>query len=237
MEETSLSYTTPDNRESGAPNTTNSPTRKRQKTAIFETLAGRCPSPLQIEPEVSATERKQKNEDFCPIYGLSNDELKHIFGYAGEKQYGFIACTSDRFRQVYLETFRGEALTSFKGAVASVSCAAVCLDSKEPGCDSHARSLFNRAAEERKVEVLIWGEESGYDLKHLLDENTIAPAALNGHLDVVKYLRQLDILWNEWTCAYAAWNGHLELLKWAKSNQCPWDEVSYVRLCCHGWSP
>ena len=174
MEETS--YTTPDNRESGAPNTTNSPTRKRQKTAIFETLAGRCPSPLQIEPEVSAAERKQKNEDFCPIYGLSNDEIKHIFGYAGEKQYGFIACVSYRFHQVYVDTSEGEAVTSsFKGAVASVSCAAVCLDSKELGCDSHARSLFNRAAEDGKVEILIWGEESGYDL---LDENTFCTSRI-----------------------------------------------------------
>jgi hypothetical protein len=129
----------------------------------------------ELEPEVSAAERKQKNEDFCPIYGLSNDELKHIFGYTSEKQYGFIACTSYRFHQVYLDTFGGGALTSFKGAVASVSCAAVCLDSEDPGCDSHARSLFNRTAEEGKVEILIWGEESGYDL---LDENTFCTSRI-----------------------------------------------------------
>ena len=65
--------------------------------------------------------------------------------------------------------------SSFKGAVASVSCAAVCLDSKELGCDSHARSLFNRAAEDGKVEILIWGEESGYDL---LDENTFCTSRI-----------------------------------------------------------
>jgi hypothetical protein len=113
--------------------------------------------------------------------------------------------------------------SSFKGAVASVSCAAVCLDSKELGCDSHARSLFNRAAEDGKVEILIWGEESGYDLKHLLDENAMAKAALNGHIEVVKYMRQLDVSWNTVTCRNAALNGHLELLKWVRANHCPWN--------------
>ncbi len=69
------------------------------------------------------------------------------------------------------------------------------------------------------------------------DERTCARAAENGHLELLKWARANQCPWNESTCAYAARNGHLELLKWAKSNQCPWDEVSYVRLCCHGWSP
>jgi hypothetical protein len=53
-----------------------------------------------LEPEVPAATRKEKNEVSCPIYKLSNDELKLIFGYAGEKQYCFIACVSDRFHHV-----------------------------------------------------------------------------------------------------------------------------------------
>ena len=43
-----------------------------------------------LEPEVSASIRKEENEDSCLIFKLSNDELKLIFGYAGEKQYGFL---------------------------------------------------------------------------------------------------------------------------------------------------
>jgi len=63
----------------------------------------------KLEPEVSAAIRKENNEDSCLIYKLlANDELKHIFGYVGEMQYGFVAGRSDRFRQVYLETFRNE---------------------------------------------------------------------------------------------------------------------------------
>ncbi len=80
----------------------------------------------------AAAIRKQRNEDSCPIYKLSNDELKLIFGYVGKMQYRFVACTSYRFHQVYLDTSGGEVLTSFKGAVASVSCAALCLEPKDP---------------------------------------------------------------------------------------------------------
>ncbi len=49
-------------------------------------------------------------------------------------------------------------MTSFKSAVASVSCAALCLHSEEPGCDSRVVSIFNRAAKEGKVEILKFGE-------------------------------------------------------------------------------
>jgi len=42
-----------------------------------------------LESEVSTTIQKEKNEDSCPIFKLSNDELKLVFGYVGEKQLWF----------------------------------------------------------------------------------------------------------------------------------------------------
>ena len=82
----------------------------------------------KLEIEVYADDRKQENEDSCPIYKLSNDELKHICGYVGEMQYGFVACTSyTRFHQVYLETFGYKTSTTFRNATVSVSCAKLCL--------------------------------------------------------------------------------------------------------------
>ena len=171
----------------------------------------------EFELKAFAATRKQENEISCPIYGLSNDEFKHIFGYIGEMQYGFVACTSDRFHQVYLDTFGGEALTSFRNAAVSTSCAKLCLDSAE-----RPKALFDTAARDGKLDVLKWGDKSGYDLMHLLDEDTIAVAALNGHLEVVQYLRTLGISWNGHTCHNAAKNGHIELLKWVRANGCPW---------------
>ena len=60
-----------------------------------------------------------------------------------------------------------------------------------------------------KLDVLKWGEKSGYERDEMLDEDVIADAALHGHLEVVKYLRKLGISWDEDTCSNAAKNGHL----------------------------
>lgn len=72
-----------------------------------------------------------------------------------------------------------------------------------------AKSLFNSAARDGKFDALKWGNYSGYDLDQLLDEDTIAGVASNGHFDVVQYLRRLCISWNSDTCANAVKNGHL----------------------------
>ena len=176
-----------------------------------------------LEPEVSAAIRKEKNEDSCPIFKLSNDELKLIFGYMGEKQYGFVACVSDRFHHVCLDTFGGEALTSIRSAAVLLSLAELCLDTEGLYCNIRAGPLFRAAVSDGNLDVLKWGETSGYELDKILDKDEIADAALHGHLEVVKYLRKLGISWDESTCSHAAKNGHLELLKWCRANQCPWN--------------
>ena len=32
--------------------------------------------------------------------------------------------------------------------------------------------------------------------------------------------------WDDYTCSNAALNGHLEILKWAHENGCPWNEYT-----------
>ena len=184
----------------------------------------------KLEPEVSAAVRKEKNEDYCSMHLLSNDTLGHIFGYVGEKNYLFVACVSNRFHQVYVETFGVETLTSIgKIAVLSVSCAKLCLDSTNRldrldrlDRSPYATALFKRAAWYGKLEVLKWGQESGYELHTVLfDMHVIGMAAKNGHLEVVRYLRKLGSPWNHWTCSNAAGNGHLKVLTWVRANGCP----------------
>ena len=136
-----------------------------------------------LEPEVPAATRTEKNEVSCPIYKLSNDELKLIFGYAGEMQYCFVARASDRFKKS-IETFGNETLTSFRNVTVSMSRAKLCLDNERLSWNNKIK-LFNTAARDGKLDILKWGDDSGYDLKHRLDEDTIA-AALNGHLEVVQ---------------------------------------------------
>ena len=125
---------------------------------------------------------------------------------------------------MYLEVFSNETLTSIRNATVSVSCAKMCLATKCPDGTIRAKSLFNTAARDGKLDVLIYGDDSGYVLKHILDGDIVAGAALNERLEVVQYLRAIGISWNSDTCANAAQNGHLVLLKWARAHQCPWDE-------------
>lgn len=53
------------------------------------------------------------------------------------------------------------------------------------------------------------------------DEWTCAFAALNGHLDVLKWARENGCPWSQMTIAYAEDRGHLEVLQYARANGCP----------------
>lgn len=46
-------------------------------------------------------------------------------------------------------------------------------------------------------------------------------AAEGGHLDVLKYLKSINSLWDERVCRVAAKHGHFEILKWVVANGCP----------------
>ena len=112
----------------------------------------------------------------CPLF-------KHIFGYVGEKQFSFVACTSYRFRHVYLESFGIE--TFIRNALVSVSCSQLYLDMDRSGNNTRAIQLFQIATSEGQLGLLKWGQESGFEIHIMLGSNAMANAALNGHLKVV----------------------------------------------------
>jgi hypothetical protein len=96
------------------------------------------------------------------------------------------------------------------------------------------KKLFQAAANDGQLEVLQWGQGSGYELETMLEKDDIADVVWVGHLEVVKYLRQIGISWDEETCTSAAAHGHLELLKWVRVNQCPWDEEICAKAASNG---
>ena len=55
------------------------------------------------------------------------------------------------------------------------------------------------------------------------DQHACSAAAKNGHLEVLKYLRENRCPWNSFVCSHAAERGHLEVVKWAHENGCPWN--------------
>ena len=59
-------------------------------------------------------------------------------------------------------------------------------------------------------------------------------AALNGHLECLKYAHENGCSWNKHTCSKAAFHGHLECLKYAHENGCPWDKWTSSNAACNG---
>lgn len=105
----------------------------------------------RLKSVASATSQKEKNEDSCLIYKLSNDALELIFDYVGENQYGFVACVSNRFHHVYIDTFGGETLTSIESAAVLPSRAELCLCTEESYCNTRAVILFQAAVSDGKL--------------------------------------------------------------------------------------
>jgi hypothetical protein len=36
------------------------------------------------------------------------------------------------------------------------------------------------------------------------------------------------INWDEWTCTFAAMNGHINVIDWVRDKGCPWDEMTFA---------
>ena len=55
-------------------------------------------------------------------------------------------------------------------------------------------------------------------------------AALNGHLECLKYAHENDCSWDKWTCNNALFNNHLDCLRYAYENGCEWELANIIRI-------
>ena len=75
----------------------------------------------------------------------------------------------------------------------------------------------------------IWKYYSGHVRMAVLGVGrTCSNAAMNGQLEVLRWVHANGCPWDAATPAYAAENGHLEVLQWAVTNGCDWDR----EICC-----
>ena len=75
-------------------------------------------------------------------------------------------------------------------------------------------------AKTNKLELLEWARE---EKKCEWDHNTIHAAARQGNLEMVKYCVANECPIDEWACTCAAENGHLEVLKYLREEvKAPW---------------
>lgn len=63
-----------------------------------------------------------------------------------------------------------------------------------------------------------------------LNTRATANAALNGHFEMLKWLRSINCPWTRVTCIYAADKGHLEILIWLKDQLDSSNEEKYYLL-------
>ncbi|CAL6383936.1 unnamed protein product [Bathycoccus prasinos] len=76
-------------------------------------------------------------------------------------------------------------------------------------------------AQTNKLELLKWARE---EKKCEWDDRTIAAAAYQGNLEMVKYCVANECPIDEHACSFAAFNGHLEVLKYLREEvKAPWD--------------
>src|SRR5579872_7408083 len=71
---------------------------------------------------------------------------------------------------------------------------------------------FNRYKSDPKSKNIKFLVDEVYKQKVIICTN----AAYEGYLDILIYLRKSKCDWGWETCAYAALNGHLEVLKWTR---------------------
>jgi hypothetical protein len=65
-------------------------------------------------------------------------------------------------------------------------------------------------------------------------DDTCRYAALNGHLECLKYLHTNGCPWNSNTCEAASFNGHLDCLIYAFENGCPWNSTTCEAAAING---
>jgi len=78
--------------------------------------------------------------------------------------------------------------------------------------------ILEAAAKGGHLEIMIWITNLMNINKHI---SACTNAAGNGHINVLKWLRQNDYSWDEQTCTKAAVNGQIEILKYLHENWCP----------------
>jgi hypothetical protein len=168
--------------------------------------------------------------------------IRHILPFVGDHQYRFVAAVNRNFHTAYVTIFPKK-VTRFN--VSTIEHAKICFDENKDQYD-HQRMLCNIAAGEGNLSVLKYLRSIQCDCDW--DESTCSNAALNGHLEVIKWCRKNRCPWDVYTCANAAQNGHLDILKWCRKNRCPWTQstcwnaaenghLDVIKWCCQNGCP
>jgi hypothetical protein len=152
-----------------------------------------------------------KCDDICFTHilpRLNGTDLKFLYGVNSETR-----------ALIKRSSRKGELKKGFKvNEMSSISTLEVAWESRSVWYESF---FCYRVAQTNKLELLKWARE---EKKCEWDYRTINAAAGQGNLEMVKYCVANKCPMNEYACARAAVNGHLECLKYLREEvKAPWD--------------
>jgi hypothetical protein len=162
---------------------------------------------------------------------VNNDDIcfKHILPRLNRTDLKFLYGVNTETRKLIKRSSRARDLTKkFKvREMSSILTLEVAWENKSlwPS-DWTERSFCLEVAETNKLELLEWIRE---EKKCKWNGKTINVAVRQGNLEMVKYCVANECPISTWACAYAAANGHLEILKYLREEaEAAWDLRSRI---------
>jgi len=158
------------------------------------------------------------NDDICfkhILPKLNSNDVKFLYEVNGETR-----------ALVKRSTRKGELEKGFKvSEMSSILTLEVAWEHKSLWPSRWDETNFCwRVAETNKLELLKWARE---EKKCKWDSGTIDAAAEQGNLEMVKYCVANECPIDEFACAYAALKGHLEVLKYLREEvKAPWNSYT-----------
>jgi len=67
-----------------------------------------------------------------------------------------------------------------------------------------------------------------------VDASACSAAAQGGHLDILRYLREKKVAWNEEVTEKASEKNHFHVVRWASENGAPMTSNILVNACANG---
>ena len=168
---------------------------------------------------------------------VNNDDVsfKHILPRLNSNDVKFLYEVNSETRKLIKRSSRARDLKkSFEvQEMSSISTLEVAWENKSLWPSNWSETKFcSRVAWTNKLEFLKWIRE---EKKCEWDSGTIHVAANQGNLEMVKYCVAKKYHIDAWACAEAAGNGHLEVLKYLREEaKAPWDLGTAIRAAQNG---
>ena len=177
-------------------------------------------------PKTRAQKRRMGERDLWDVI-VNNDDIcfEHILPRLNATDLKFLYEVNTETRKLIKRSSRASDLKKgFKvQEMSSISTLEIAWEHKSlwPGYLYDESDFCYRVAQTNKLELLKWARE---EKKCEWDGATIRTAAEKGNLEMIKYCVAKKCPINRWACAEAAVNGHLECLKYLREEaKAPWD--------------